>query len=56
MDPVAHVWVGFGFTDGQRARQAFRIDEAMRQVPLDERYSERLREVLKRQGADNVPP
>jgi hypothetical protein len=50
----------YGFLDTdlpfERARQAFRIDEAMRQVPLDEHYSERLREVLKRQGADNVPP
>jgi hypothetical protein len=40
----------------ERAHQAFRIDEAMRQVPLDERFSERLREFLKQQGADNVPP
>jgi hypothetical protein len=50
----------YGFLDTnlpfERARQAFRIDEAMRQVPLDEHFSERLREVLKRQGADNVPP
>ncbi len=50
----------YGFLDTdlpfERARQAFRIDKAMRQVPLDEHYSERLREVLKRQGADNVPP
>ncbi len=50
----------YGFLDTdlpfERARQAFRIDEAMRHVPIDEQYSERLREVLKRQGADNVPP
>ena len=66
LEPMAHVWVGFGCSDGQQVavsveaqvvtRQAFRIDEAMRQVPLDEHFSERLREVLKRQGADNVPP
>jgi hypothetical protein len=44
----------YGFLDTdlpfERARQAFRIDEAMRPVPLDEHYSKRLREVLKRQG------
>jgi hypothetical protein len=49
----------YGFLDTdlpfEQAHQAFRIDEAMRQVPLDESYSEKLREILKRQGADNVP-
>jgi hypothetical protein len=56
-DRLAH---DYGFLDTdlpfERARQAFRIDEAMRQVPLDEHYSQRLREVLERQGADNIPP
>jgi hypothetical protein len=39
----------------EQAHQAYRIDEAMRQEPLDDRFSERLREIMKRQGADNVP-
>jgi hypothetical protein len=40
----------------EKAREAYRIDEWMRQTPLDERFSERLREILKQQGADNIPP
>jgi hypothetical protein len=40
----------------EKARQAFRIDEWMRQTPLDEQFSTRLRERLRGQGADNVPP
>jgi hypothetical protein len=40
----------------EKAREAFRIGEWMREVPLDDTFSERLREFLKRQGADNVPP
>jgi hypothetical protein len=56
-DQVAYEY-GFLNTDlpFEKAREAFRIGEWMREVPLDEKFSERLREFLKRQGADNVPP
>jgi hypothetical protein len=50
----------YGFLDTdlpfEQAHRAFRIDEAMRQVPLDDQFSERLRAILKQRGADNVPP
>jgi hypothetical protein len=39
----------------EKAREAYRIDEWMRQTPLDESFSQRLRETLRRQGADKVP-
>jgi Domain of unknown function (DUF4105) len=39
----------------EKAREAFRIDEWMRDTPLDEGFSQRLRETLRRQGADKVP-
>ncbi len=49
----------YGFLDTdlpfERAREAYRIDGWMRDTPLDETFSERLREVLRRQGADKVP-
>jgi hypothetical protein len=50
----------YGFLDTnlpfERARQAYRIDEWMRQTKLDEKFSDRLRAFLRRQGGDNVPP
>jgi hypothetical protein len=50
----------YGFLDTdlpfERAHEAFRIDDWIRQTPLDDGFSERLREMLKQQGADNVPP
>ncbi len=39
----------------EKAHQAFRIDEWVQQTPLDEGFSQRLRETLRRQGADKVP-
>jgi hypothetical protein len=49
----------YGFLDTdlpfEKAREAYRIDECMRDVPLDDNFSKRLREVLRRQGADRVP-
>jgi hypothetical protein len=39
----------------EKAREAYRIDEWIRNTPLDETFSKRLRETLRRQGADNVP-
>jgi hypothetical protein len=49
----------YGFIDTNlpfdKAREAYRIDEWMRSTPLDETFSKRLRETLRRQGADNVP-
>jgi hypothetical protein len=49
----------YGFLDTdlpfERARQAYRVDEWMRTTPLDEGFSQRLRETLRRQGADKVP-
>jgi hypothetical protein len=39
----------------EKAHQAYRIDEWMQGTPLDEGFSRRLRETLKRQGADKVP-
>jgi hypothetical protein len=48
----------YGFIDTdlpfEKAREAYRIDEWMRQTPLDEGFSQRLRETLRRQGADKV--
>jgi hypothetical protein len=50
----------YGFLDTnlpfEKARQAFRIDEWIRQAPLDDSFSARLRDVLRQQGCDNVPP
>jgi hypothetical protein len=50
----------YGFLDTdlpfEKAHQAFRIDEWMQQTPLDEGFSKRLRETLRRQGADKAPP
>jgi hypothetical protein len=49
----------YGFIDTnlpfEKAREAYRIDEWMRNTPLDETFSMRLRETLRRQGADKVP-
>jgi hypothetical protein len=49
----------YGFLDTdlpfEKAREAYRIDQCMRDVPLDESYSQRLREAIRRQGADKVP-
>jgi hypothetical protein len=49
----------YGFLDTdlpfEKAHQAFRIDEWMRQTPLDEGFSKRLRKTLRRQGADKAP-
>jgi hypothetical protein len=49
----------YGFLDTdlpfEKAREAYRIDGWMRDTPLDETFSERLRKVLRRQGADKVP-
>jgi hypothetical protein len=50
----------YGFLDTnlpfEKARQAYRIDEWMQTTTLDDHFSKRLREFLRRQGADNVPP
>ncbi len=49
----------YGFLDTdlpfEKAREAYRIDEWMQNTPLDENFSKKLREVLRRQGADKVP-
>ena len=49
----------FGFIDTnlpfEKAREAYRIDEWMRNTTLDDTFSKRLRETLRRQGADKVP-
>jgi hypothetical protein len=49
----------YGFLDTdlpfEKAREAYRIDQCMRDAPLDESYSQRLREAIRRQGADKVP-
>ena len=51
-DRVAH---RYGYIDTdlpfEQARQAFRVDEWMQQTPLDEGFSQRLRETLERQEA-----
>jgi hypothetical protein len=39
----------------EKAREAYRIDPWMQQTSLDETFSKRLREVLRRHGADKVP-
>jgi hypothetical protein len=39
----------------EKAHQAFRIDEWIRSTSLDKGFSLRLRDTLKRQGADKVP-
>ena len=51
-DRVAHQ-LGYIDTDltFEQARRAFRVDEWMQQTPLDEGFSQRLRETLKRQEA-----
>jgi hypothetical protein len=51
-DRVAHR-LGYIDTDlpFEQAREAFRVDEWMRDTPLDENFSKRLRETLKRQEA-----
>jgi hypothetical protein len=51
-DRVAHR-LGYIDTDlpFEKARQAFRVDEWMRDAPLDEGFSKRLRETIKRQEA-----
>jgi Domain of unknown function (DUF4105) len=50
----------YGFIDTElpfeKAREAYRIDEWMRNTPLDDTFSQRLRETLRRQGADKIPP
>jgi hypothetical protein len=50
----------YGFLDTdlpfEKAHQAYRIDEWMRQTSLDDTFSERLRVTLRQQGSDNVPP
>ena len=49
----------YGFIDTnlpfEKAREAYRIDEWMQNTPLDETFPKRLRETLRRQGADKVP-
>jgi len=49
----------YGFLDTdlpfEKAREAYRIDGWMQNTPLDETFSKRLREVLRRQGADKAP-
>jgi hypothetical protein len=49
----------YGFLDTdlpfEKAHQAYRIDEWMRDTPLDDTFSRRLRETLRRQGADKAP-
>jgi hypothetical protein len=49
----------YGFIDTdlpfEKAREAYRIDEWMRDAPLDDKFSVRLRETLRRQGADKAP-
>jgi hypothetical protein len=39
----------------EKAHEAYRIDPWMQTTQLDETFSQRLRETLKRQGADKVP-
>jgi hypothetical protein len=49
----------YGFLDTdlpfEVAHRAYRIDEWMQQTSLDEGFSQRLRETLRRQGADKLP-
>jgi hypothetical protein len=49
----------YGFIDTnlpfEEAREAYRVDEWIQNTSLDEGFSDRLREQLKRQGADRVP-
>jgi len=49
----------YGFLDTElpfeKAREAYRIDPWMQTTELDETFSVRLREQLRRQGADKVP-
>ncbi|HZY89999.1 MAG TPA: DUF4105 domain-containing protein [Gemmataceae bacterium] len=49
----------YGFIDTdlpfEKAREAYRIDEWMQSTTLDDTFSKRLRETLRRQGADKVP-
>jgi hypothetical protein len=52
-------WYEYGFLDTdlpfEQAHEAYRIDEWVRRTPLDEGFSRRLRQHLRRQGADKVP-
>ena len=56
-DRVAY---SFGYIDTElpfeQARQAFRVDQWMQQTPLDEGFSQRLRETLERQEAEAKAP
>lgn len=49
----------YGFLDTElpfeKAREAYRIDKWMRETPLDDQFSQKLRETLRRQGADKIP-
>ncbi len=49
----------YGFLDTDlpfaEAHEAYRIDDWIRQIPLDEDFSRRLREGMRRKGADKVP-
>jgi hypothetical protein len=49
----------YGFIDTdlpfEKARDAYRIDQWAQTTPLDEGFSQRLRETLKQQGADKIP-
>ncbi len=49
----------YGFIDTElpfeKAHEAYRIDLWMRETPLDEGFSRRMRETLRRQGADKLP-
>jgi hypothetical protein len=49
----------YGFIDTdlpfEKAREAYRIDQWMQTAPLDDGFSQRLRETLRRQGADKAP-
>jgi hypothetical protein len=49
----------YGFLDTdlpfEKAREIYRVDQWMQNTELDESFSQRLRETLRRQGADKVP-
>jgi hypothetical protein len=53
------VFYDYGYIDTdlpfEKAHRAYRIDEWMRSTKLDETFSKRLRETLRRQGADKAP-
>jgi hypothetical protein len=52
-------WYEYGFLDTdlpfEKAHEAYRVDEWVRRARLDEGFSRRLREALRRQGADKAP-